>query len=128
MTCETEKSRFLTSIQLQPAAAQKQLKSESCSVKQYNLTRMPRAKITDEDKRRLLRSFENGEDYQQLAAQLDINKQTAKSIVYRAMKRDGLVSMPRGGKRYQKVDDDMKELIITLVEENRSITLHSSKN
>ena len=44
---------------------------------------MARARVSDEDKRRLLRAFQNEEDYLELADQLDIKRGTANSIVYR---------------------------------------------
>lgn len=44
-------------------------------------------------------------------------------FINRAAKREGVVSRPRGGARYRKLDGDMVEKIIEIVEENPAITI-----
>lgn len=82
-----------------------------------------RARITLEDKKRLVRAFENEEDYGVLADQLGINRGSARSIIYRTIKRNGVIEKQRGGATYRKVDDEMRNEILQLVEENPAITL-----
>jgi len=63
---------------------------------------MPRARISVADKQRLLLSYDNGEDYLQLAQQLNINRATAYSIVRRALNNNRQVARQRGGHRAQR--------------------------
>jgi len=44
---------------------------------------MASAKVSESDKQRLFKAYESDEDYLQLADFLNINRETAKSIVYR---------------------------------------------
>lgn len=70
-----------------------------------------------------MRAFENEEDYMILADQLNIKRGSAKSIIYRALKRDGTIAKTRGGAMYRKVDEEMKAEVVRIVEENPAITL-----
>ena len=74
------------------------------------------------DKRRLIDSFNNGEDYLSLANQLNINVSTARNIVRRAQ-IGGEIAGARGGRRNVKVDDDMVNMLLELVDEHPEYTL-----
>ena len=73
------------------------------------------ASINSLDKQRLLSAAENGKDYSLLAKQLRIKRQTARKIVARINKRNGVVSLPMGEARYFKVDDQMKNFMMKIV-------------
>jgi len=90
---------------------------------QLEIPMSSRSKISLEDKKRLVRAFENEEDYMVLADQLNINRGSAKSIIYRTLKRDGVIQKQRGGAMYSKVDEEMRNEIVRIVEENSAITL-----
>ena len=79
------------------------------------------------DKQRLFSAAENGEDYLLLAKQLQIKPQTARKIVARTKKRNGVISVPKGGARYSKVDDEMRNFIKEKVDQNCQITLTKIK-
>lgn len=84
---------------------------------------MERQQIGAKDKERLVASYLEGQDYMKFAAFLGIKENTAYRIIHRAIKRNGIVIVPRGGKRYEKVDDDMRRMVETLIEENPCLTL-----
>ena len=82
-------------------------------------------KIFSEDKLRLVRAFRNHDDYQHLADQLGIKRDTARKIVARALKQDDpeCVEKQRGGARHVKVDAEMREMISEIIAENPAATL-----
>lgn len=84
---------------------------------------MPRTRISEADKVRLVRAFNDGGDYLELARALGIKRGTAWAIVNRAMARDGVVTLPRGGRRRVKVDDDIRRCLAHIVEEHPIFTL-----
>ena len=81
-----------------------------------------RRAISVVDKRRLIDSFNNGEDYLSLANQLNINVSTARNIVRRAQ-IGGEIAGARGGRRNVKVHDDMVNMLLELVDEHPEYTL-----
>ena len=50
--------------------------------------RGPYRKVLSVDKERLVKAFEHGDDYVELARQLGIKRQTARSIVMRSLRSD----------------------------------------
>ena len=86
---------------------------------------MHRAKISEIDKRRLLSAHQNQTDFVRLAAQLDIKQSTARNIVSRALKRNGVVAVPRGGHTYHKMDDEMRDVIEEVLAQNPEATLRA---
>ena len=81
-----------------------------------------RRAISVVDKRRLIDSYNNGEDYLSLANQLNINVSTARNIVRRAQ-IGGEIAGARGGRRNVKVHDDMVNMLLELVDEHPEYTL-----
>ena len=69
---------------------------------------MPRARITLQDKQRIIEAHENGEDYVEVARVLGIKRGTAWSII-RRHQVNGVAVLPRGGAHNSKVDNAMKE-------------------
>ena len=84
---------------------------------------MARARISNEDKQRLVDAHDRGEDYVDLARQLNIKQGTAWAIISRAHRRDGVVALPRGGPRRMKLDDEIRNTLVQLVEEHPTFTL-----
>ena len=65
-----------------------------------------------------------GEDYYVLAEQLGIMRATAYNIIRRCMENNGVVAQPRGGARFHKVTQAIKETLISIVEEQPEFTLN----
>ena len=84
---------------------------------------MPYARISDVDKQRLCDAYNRNDDYIQLAQQLGIKRTTAYAIVRRAEENGGRVSKPRGGFRGRRMNPNMLDTAISIVEENSALTL-----
>jgi transposase len=89
---------------------------------------MPRAKISTVDKERILAAHQNGHDYVEAARILNINRKSAWGIVSRALKRNGVAVVPRGGHRFAKVDEEMKDTACEIVSEHAAWTLKQINN
>ena len=74
------------------------------------------SKISDADKRRIYDSYLRGDDYLETALLLGIKRTTAYNIVKRANENDGQVAKPRGGRRRNKVSDEMRREVLDIVE------------
>ena len=74
------------------------------------------SKISDADKRRIYDSYLRGDDYLETALLLGIKRTTAYNIVKRANENDGQVAIPRGGRRRNKVSDEMRREVLDIVE------------
>ena len=72
---------------------------------------MPRERISDETKRRIIEAHENQGDYMEVARVLGVKRGTAWPIVSRFL-ANGVVARPRGGRRITKTDADMIETCI----------------
>ena len=83
---------------------------------------MSRSKISDNDKLRLVKAVENGEDFVLLAHQLKINSSTARNIVSNTRRMSGIISRQRDGARINKMDDEMTTAVCQLMEFNTQIT------
>lgn len=83
---------------------------------------MPYTKITDVDKQRIVDAYENHENYEETARVLGITRNTAYAII-RRYRRDGVISKPRGGAHNTKLDDEMIQTIIAIVEGHCEFTL-----
>lgn len=84
---------------------------------------MARQTISVVDKQRLVSAFENGQDYTLLAGQLGVKDNTAYKIIQRTLQRDGIVNLPRGGKKAEKVDEEMRAFVEDQIERDPCITL-----
>ena len=89
-------------------------------------TKMPRARISLDDKRRIIDAHNNGEDYEETARVLGIARGTAWSIINRHQ-RTGVIARPRGGRRNAKVDEEMTEQCVQIVENHPEFTLSQIK-
>ena len=82
---------------------------------------MSRRRISDELKERLIEAFNRGEDYVELARQLNIKRSTAYTIIR------GSEQPPRrntwGGFRHRKLDAEMIEEATDIIEEYTAYTL-----
>ena len=86
---------------------------------------MSRAKVSNEDRQRIVDAFEDGYDWQELARQLNVKMETARSII-RVWVREGRVERkPMGRPKRQKATEEIKEVIRELVLRNQFITLKS---
>lgn len=84
---------------------------------------MPYSKISAEDKDRLYQTYVRGEDYVHAAEVMGIKRTTAYHIVRRAEGRQGVVTLPRGGKRIVKITDQMKAVIVDIVNTHPDFSL-----
>lgn len=80
-----------------------------------------------EEKQALIRAHEDGEDYYRVAEQLRIRRGTAWSIIARYMRTGTVASLPRGGPRSAKLDNESIDLLVMCIEENPQLTLGQMK-
>lgn len=88
---------------------------------------MSRSKISLSDKQRIISAQNEGEDYEEVARVLGIKRGTAWSII-RRFQTSGCVEKPRGGARRSKVDGEMADTCVRIVEENPEFTLQQIKH
>ena len=86
---------------------------------------MPRRnRIPFEHCKRLVRAFEDvNEDYLIVADTLGINRSTARSIVSRYVREGRIVERPRGGPNHVRVDNEMRDCLNEILNENCLLTL-----
>ena len=80
-------------------------------------------KISTDDKARSFQAYTRGEDYLQLARQINVKRTTAYQIIRRALANEGVVAFPRGGVQSVKVNEDMANSAIDIVSEHPEYTL-----
>lgn len=82
-------------------------------------------RISIEDKQRLVNAHNRGEDYIQLARQLNIKPTTAYAIIRRSIDNNGIVARPRGGVRPQRlrVSPTLRDAAVAIVEHHAEFTL-----
>ena len=73
----------------------------------YHASKMPRGKISLEDKERIVRAHAEGRDYGEMASALGVKMGTAWSIIRRAQRDGGVIVRQRGGARATKLDEEM---------------------
>lgn len=83
---------------------------------------MPNARISTRDKERIIASYERYEDYQEVARTLGVKPGTAYAIV-RRYRMTGEVERRRGGTNNSKVDDEMIEAVVQIVQDHVEYTL-----
>lgn len=84
-------------------------------------------RIGNEDRGRLIDAFEAQRDYIQLADNLEINRNTARSIITTYLREGRRNKLQRGGARNTKMDDEMKERLEHLIDRNPLMTLQEMK-
>ena len=86
---------------------------------------MPRRKrISFEQRQRIVRAYENdGEDYLIVSDTLGVNRSTARSIVARYLRDGRIRERPRGGANNVRVDDEMRDCLQDILNENCLLTL-----
>ena len=83
---------------------------------------MPRNRISNEDKQRIIDAHTNSEDYTETARLLGVNRITAWGIV-RRNQLYGHTNRPRGGPRNRKVDQEMIDHMVATIEDHSEYTL-----
>ena len=86
---------------------------------------MPRRnRIPLEHRERMVRAFEDEEeDYLLVADTLGVNRSTARGIVARYIREGRIQERPRGGRNNVCVDDEMRECLEQIINENCLLTL-----
>ena len=81
---------------------------------------MPRRnRIPIEHRERILHAFEDeAEDYLLVADTLGVNRSTARGIVARYIKEEHIRERPRGSRNNVLVDDQMKQCLEDIINEN----------
>ena len=80
-------------------------------------------RTSEEDRARIVESYENGEDFLALAHGLRIKRTTAYSIVNVYLKEGRCESLQQKGGRPKAIDDETLDFIVTLIEGNAAIGL-----
>ena len=102
------------------------INSSGYSVFAIECKMLRRARVSVEDKLRIVRAYRALENYQLLADQLGINRSTARSIVSQAMRQpdpEAIENRPRGGARGIKMDEEMRAAVEDILSGNAGITL-----
>ena len=88
-------------------------------------TDMPqRNRIPLEHRERIIRAFEDeNEDYILVADTLGVNRSTARSIVARYIREGRIAERPRGGRNNVRVDNEMRDCLNDILNENCLLTL-----
>ena len=63
------------------------------------------------------------EDYLTVAATIGVNRSTARSIVARYLREGRIAERPRGGANHVRVDDEMRNCLNDILNENCLLTL-----
>ena len=91
---------------------------------------MPRGNyrsVANVDRERLVNAFVEGRDYQVVAKDLGIARQTARNIIVNFCKDGRVERRPTGGRRNQKIDDEMIQYLIAKIESKPTSTLNELK-
>ena len=85
-----------------------------------------RRRIAQEDRERIVRAFEEPEqDYLVVADTLGVNRSTARGIVARFIRENRVDERPRGGRNNVKVNEEMRQCLEAILEENPMLTLEA---
>ena len=83
-----------------------------------------RNRISNEVRERLVRSYENPtENYLMVADTLGVNLSSARGILTRYNREGRVQERPQGGRNNVKVDDDIKQCLNDIVDDNCKLTL-----
>ena len=84
----------------------------------------PRNRIVLEQRQRIIQAFEDvSEDYLTVAATIGVNRSTARSIFARYLREGRIAERPRGGANHVRVDDEMRNCLNDIINENCQLTL-----
>ena len=84
----------------------------------------PRNRILLEQRQRIIQAFEDfSEDYLTVAATIGVNQSTARSIVARYLRERRIAETQRGGANHVRVDDEMRNCLNGIINENCLLTL-----
>ena len=87
-----------------------------------------RRRIAQEDRERIVRAFEEPEqDYLVVADTLGVHRATARGIVARFIRENRVDERPRGGRNNVKVNEEMRQCLEAILEENPMLTFYQSK-
>ena len=70
-----------------------------------------RSTVNNQDRQRLVDCHEAGDDVMNLAEQLGVNRDTARSVIRVWMSEGRVEAKPRGGTRNRRVDNEMLQEI-----------------
>ena len=88
-----------------------------------------RNRIPIEHRERIVRAFENeAEDYLLVADMLGVNRSTARGIAARFIREGRIRERPRGGRNNVLVDDEMRQCLEDIINENCVLTLSQINN
>ena len=83
-----------------------------------------RNRVPNKHRERLVRTFEDEhEDYLLVADTLGVNRSTAKGIIAKYVREGRIRERARGGRNNVKVDEEMKECLGVVINENCLLTL-----
>ena len=80
-------------------------------------------KVSETDRCRLVEAYNNDKDVYALAKDLGINRDTVYRLIKRYIKTGEIKAASSGGRRFEKVTEDMKKKLEELVEEKNDFTL-----
>ena len=84
-----------------------------------------RNRIPLEHREHIVRAFEDeDEDYLMVADTLVVNRSTARGIVVRHIREGRIHERPRGGRNHVRVDDEMRDCLGEIINENCLLTLY----
>ena len=84
----------------------------------------PRNRIVLEQQQRITEAFEDvSEDYLTVAATIGVNLSMARSIFARYLREGRIAERPRGGENHVRVDDEMRNCLNDIINENCQLTL-----
>lgn len=79
--------------------------------------------VRAEDRQRIIDAYREGTDYVAVAQQLGVRRTTAWSVVAKWIRTGETTARRRGGNRPRKVDDEMVDFFVMMIESDPTITL-----
>ena len=90
----------------------------------FSIDMPPRNRISLEQRERIIRAFEDvNEDYLTVAATIGVHRSTARGIVTRYVREGRVAERPRGGANNVRVDNEMRDCLEEIINENCLLTL-----
>lgn len=85
-------------------------------------------RIGNEDRRRIIKAYNDSDDWQLVAEILNIKRQSAYNIIKIYNETGRIDQLPRGGDHSSKIDEETKALLIGYIEEKPTITLEEMRS